>query len=287
MESNVSSDRGIGPEKLSVRIFREVFTQDAQNHGTLKQNLNEYLRAVLDNPGAKRSDKTYARKIYTDLIRRAGAPEGLPDWARPQTPAETPLTDADINEMLTGIAPETSPASALDPAIADVYIDPSEISIEDDPALVFLGNPVREEPNPFEEPLNEIMTEYRTRLTHPFVRYLTVGGVGYVAVGTFIGKILKGEDAGKSLNVNFTVNPYRTRRDIPDDVLMHHGGRLVSLRHEDERECRRFLFVLRHKAGLKIRFWTRVGEKDAPGSGKYVVLTDEGQRWRETTRSEF
>ena len=290
MESNpsVSSDRGIGPEKLSVRIFREVAVPAMKQTGQLKPVLDEYLRRVLIDPNSKKSDKTYARKIYTDLIRQTGAPEGLPEWARRQTVAEEALTDADINEMLTGLAPEP-PRVEMDTYIdpSEIQIDPNEISIEDDPALVFLGQPQRKEPNPFESTLNGIMDEYRARLTHPFMRSFEIAGQRYVAIGTFVGKVMKGEDAGKSLNVNFTVNHYRTRRDIPDDILMQHGGRTVSLRHEDERECRRFLFVLRHQEGRKVRFWTRVGEKDAPGSGKYVIMTNDAVGWRQVTRSEF
>src|SRR5580693_5779277 len=62
-------DRGIGPEKLSVRIFREVFT-NAVESSKLHAVLEDYLKRVISHPQAKKSDKTYARKIYTDLSAR-------------------------------------------------------------------------------------------------------------------------------------------------------------------------------------------------------------------------
>lgn len=297
VETNQVVDRGIGPEKLSVRIFREIFTKSALKNGNLKADLDEYLRQVLSNDGAKRTDKTYARKIYLDLVRLAGG-TGLPDWAKHQVEAEKPLTDAGIAEMLTGISPEPPPvvvipAGATAPTSIDNYIDPNEISLED-PADVFLqGNSVKEQ-DPFtadDGPLKPMMAEYIAKTTHPFVRHFQLEGRDYVAVGTFVGNIVKGEHAGKKINVNFTVNPYRGRRDIPDDILVTLGGRAVTLLNEDERECRRFLFVLRHKPGMKLRFWTSVGGKDLPGGARYAILTpvhgELATGWKQVTRAEF
>jgi hypothetical protein len=296
--TNQVVDRGIGPEKLSVRIFREIFTKSALKNGNLKADLDEYLKQVLSNDGAKRTDKTYARKIYLDLVRLAGG-TGLPDWAKRQVEAEKPLTDAGITEMLTGIAPEPPVAvlqvrsDGLQLDTSDNYIDPNEISLED-PADVFLQGNSAKEQDPFtadDGPLKPLMAEYIAKTTHPFVRHFQLEGRDYVAVGTFVGNIVKGEHAGKKINVNFTVNPYRGRRDIPDDILVTLGGRAVTMINEDERECRRFLFVLRHKSGMKLRFWTSVGGKDLPGGARYAiltpVLTSEAKGWKEVTRAEF
>lgn len=288
---NAEQDRGIGPEKLTVRIFREVFTAEVLKSGTLKPTLEKYLRAVLENGSAKRGDKTYARKVYTDLVRLEGG-NGLPDWAKKQAEVEKPLTDGDMAEMLTGISPEPERgpealARSNTPLPVPDFVDPSEISL-DDPTDVFLGgSATKDEPDPFAEPLKPILEEYVAKTTHPFVRVFTVDDVKYVAVGTFVGNIVKGENAGKKLNVNFTVNPYKTRRDIPEEILIHRGGRAVSVMHEDERECRRFLFVVKHKAGTKLRFWTRVGESDHPGGARFVILTDDGTGSKEITRAGF
>jgi hypothetical protein len=345
-EHQHAEDRGIGPEKLSVRIFREIFTKAVLANGNLKTSLDEYLKSVLTNESAKRSDKTYARKIYTDLVRLAGG-SGLPDWAKKQVEAEKPLTNGDIDEMLTGITPAPTAPKAMAPAALqcdvtgckgvaqdqgregdahvkivlcgpcvsewriskesysvwlgkknaspvtpapdpDMYLDPNEISL-DDPADVFLGGaPGTVEPDPFEPILKDIIIEYVAKTTHPFVRGFYLDGVQYMAVGTFVGSVVKGEHAGKKLNVNFTVNPYRTRRDIPPDVLIHRNGRAVQVMHEDERGCRRFLFVVKPQKKMKLRFWTRVGENDHPGGARFVILDNVHiTGWKEVTRAEF
>ena len=305
-----SEDRGIGPEKLSVRIFREIFARSALSSGVLQSNLDEYLKTVLDTKTAKKSDRGYAKKIYTDLVRLVGG-NGLPEWvSKTEKKPQSSLTDGDINEMLTGIPqdpPATPPAAPKSQtqmvAAADDYIDPNEISIED-PADVFLASingTIKEEPCVFtaeDGPLKPILAEYVAKTVHPFIKVFRLGtklpngttaytSERYVAVGTFIGPIAKGENAGKKINVNFTVNPARTRRDIPEDVLMHKGGRAVQIMNEDERGCRRFLFVVKHKVGRKIRFWTRVAEVDHPNGGKFVILTDDEAGWKEVSRADF
>ena len=304
--------RGIGPEKLSVRIFREVFTRSALASGHLKGNLDDYLRAVLGTTNAQKSDKGYAKQIYTDLIRLVGG-NGLPDWADPDKKGRGNTMQPEPPPVAQAVAPQPEALPAAPPApapsgvsvVADSsladFIDPNDIPLND-PADVFLaGAPVTEEPDPYTGEhglLHPIMVEYLARTSHPFVRVFPfsvtmpnglniASGERFAAIGTYTGTLLRGDDAGKKINVNFTVDNYKKRQDIPEDILVHKNGRAVQLKHEDERNNCRFLFVVKHKPGRKIRFWTRVSDVDRPSAAKFILFTNEAPWWKEISRADF
>lgn len=277
--------RGVGPEKLTARVFREVFIQAAHAAGVLRPTLDSYLRLVLNDKAAKRSDKSYARRLYTNYVRLVGG-SGLPDWA------ETPqgVTDDEVKELLAPKPVKPAQASTND---ALTVVDEYDVGL-DDPTATFLQSPAwalkEKVSDPFTcegGPLHAIMAEYVKGASHPFIRSFMCEGQRYCAVGSFVGTMQSGPHKGEKLNINFTVNPYRTRRDIPTDVLITVGDRAISLVHEDEKGLRRFLFVIAHKAGRKIRYWGRLSEKDHPTAARYVVMTDDAQGWKEVSRSEF
>lgn len=100
-EPTPETARPIGPETVAVRMFREVFAEDAHSARHLKVSLDRYLKLVLEAPNAKRSDKTYARKIHAELTQqyRGKEPKALPGWARGLE--EPDISDQDIQEILS------------------------------------------------------------------------------------------------------------------------------------------------------------------------------------------
>lgn len=275
-----SSEKGIGPEKLSVRIFREVFARSAQKGGSLKADLDEYLRTVLTNKSAKRTDKSYARKIYTDLITRVGG-VGLPDWAK--KPEEAPLTDQDVTDILSSIEPKPEP-----PKVAT----PSGMAVEDIDLDSMLDDGFDKEPlDPFTSDsgaLRPLLQEFLAKNEHPFIRPLVVNGEKFIVVGTVIGTIKSGKSEGKKINIHCTVNPHRRLRDVPEDIVLCRGGRQVSVTGEDPLGLRKSLYVVRPKEGLKIRFWMRINDEDQQGGARFIQLTSTvPDGFKRLTRSEF
>lgn len=270
--------REIGPEKLSVRVFREVFVEAATKAGHLNSSLEEYLRKVLTNKSAKRSDKSEAKKIYTDSSLRLGG-NGLPDWAKSLSPSnEETLSDDDIQKILQGVEPTRPPVetrATVEDFDLDALLDEENARMEKDPFLAEKG------------PFRSLIADFKPQSGHPFIRVFTVEGKRYVALGTLSGTFQVGQNTGKKINIHCTVNPYHRFRDVPDTLAVYRDGRQVSVHRDDELGLRRYLFCVRHIPGTKIRFWMRLDEKDEQGGARRILLTDDAEGWKKITRAEY
>ncbi len=322
-------ERQIGPETRAVRIFREVFAQDAQASNHLKPSLDRYLKLVLDDPDAKRADKTYARKIFADLLRQFGhqepptpqtvyAPEtvykGTADelafrigevYQRGGTPSQHALemlkakreeealnllSDQDIQEILSAPPPdpiaEAVAAAAKDPDFSIVTrgmdVDPLDGLLDSEPV------------NPIEQQCQQYLDELMVSNELPFVRVFTSvqpqleglcgdgplpGTHRYVALGTVLGTVTHGKHEGKRVNIHCTIAGFRRLRDAEEQHAVYLKGKALVVSGDDPKTgLRKYIFCLKHTPGLKIRYWTRINDKDEHDRAKFFVLTGDGVR---------
>lgn len=322
VKSEPKRQRALGTEKLVVRIFREKCIDGLVRGLKLKDVLDDFLRVVLTSPDADSSDKKYARTVYQDAIIRVGG-TGLPSWADApegsdprfwQDVREDPFACAHANEVpascpcrstcyckgKTCKPPQSNPGE-LSQADFDAMIAAvsgvEDRTYEDDVELghdefgAYTGHQTSNTGNAIVSgPLQRIMSSHFIPKTeHPFVECFTFAGTRYVAVGSVYGVIPSGPSKGKTINVNFTVNPYKRLRDVPDDILLYSQGRMVSCTYEDPQRTglRKCLYVVKHRPGLKLRFWSRVEDEDQPAGRKFVVLTDDETGWKATDRKNF
>ncbi len=269
-----AKERGIGPEKLTVRIFRDVALKHLAETGRTKAALDEFLRRVLSHDGASKTDKTYARTLFRDV---SGG--DLPDWAKNlKEPAPEVMTDQDITDFLDAASESTSAPLQPAPAVEDVGLDFLEGMIEKTPEDPFLRDG---------GPLKEALAEFLQSNEHPFLRVFTVDNQRYVAVGTTMGRAKDSHGVEKAINIHFTVAPYHRFRDVPESVAVYQGGRQMSARETDARGLRKYVFCIKHQPGLKLRFWMRVGDKDIPGGARFVILTDDRVGYKRVDRGSF
>ncbi len=323
VENVGAQKRPIGTEKLAVRTFREVFLGAAQKAGLLQETLDRFLRAVLDNESADSSDRKYAKVLYEDAIIRIGG-SGLPDWARTNPPiplsqkpgfvgrtrdqmkdgegfvlnsAEGPVPAPPIAEPSGTVSTRPNPTMEQPSTMSDDDFDEllSDLSAESGPdQFSAFTDGGRDEASDVqallasEGALEQLITrEFKTQ--HPFIRCLTHKGVRYAAVGSMFGVIPTGPRAGHRINVNFTINPFRKLRDVTPDILVHEGGRMASIIRDDVQypDLRRGLYLIRHRPGLKLRFWSRVDDQDVESGRRFIILTDDAVGYRQVERKDF
>jgi hypothetical protein len=280
----------VGMEKLVVRLFREKFGRACQRAGILAPTLDEFLRTVLSHGEAQKTDKDYARKAYKEMIVWVGG-TGLPDWAKDKTAETAHKAAVEAAEMLGDDpppppvpAPKATPEATPEPK-ADLFDDTSDFAslLDDIDAPV---DPMLADDSPLRAALTEFIKAGKKR--HPFCQSFYIGKERFVAVGTMFGKVERGAHMGEKMNIQGTVNPHRSFQRCPPEVVYQSGGRVLNLYHEDEEtEERKYVFVVRHKPGRKIRWWGRVNNQDVPGLARFVVLTDDAQGWKLVTRAEF
>lgn len=333
-DTTTKPERQVGPETRAVRIFREVFAQDAAAAKHLKPSLDRYLKLVLEDETAKRGDKTYARKIYADLLRifGGGEPVALPDFAKRHE--EPVLSDKDIQDILSAadnpppVIPEpvnySSGGVTLDnvvPGEAFVFsqgkestVIPAERGMDIDP-LDGLLEP--EPPDPIEEQCKKFLAELMATNELPFVRVfelkaedfighkgIMVPGPGggflpagaqipvplgrFVALGTVLGTVSHGKHMGKKVNIHCTIAGYRRLRDAEKDHFVYCKGRPLVVSGDDPSTgLRKHIFCIKHTAGLKIRYWTRINDKDVEDRARFFVLNEDPQGVRGITRAQF
>lgn len=304
------TNRQVGPETRAVRIFREVFAQDAQVAKHLQPSLDRYLKLVLEDPDAKRGDKTYARKIYADLSRQFnGEAKALPDWAKKQ---EDPLiTDQELQEILS--AAQTSPAAVtltsstahtVTPASVTIAVTapPAPVGMDIDPLDDLLSLSPEPERHVLQAQCQQYLNELLLGAKMPFIRVFTanvpasqdtqlrqgpLAGISrYVALGTVLGTVTHGKYEGKKINVHCTVAGFRRLRDAEAQHVVHLGGQPLVVSTDDPRSgLRKYIFCLRHTPGLKIRYWTRMDDRDVYDNARFFVLT--GDDVRPLTREQF
>ncbi len=273
--------KGVGPEKLSVRIFREIFAQSAHQTGKLKSNLDDYLKSVEGHAKSTPSDRKYARKIHADLSRLCGE--------RQVSPPSTVKVDEQPKMTAEEIA-----------AICDKSFSNEEARVLtglDDPESVFFGStPQTVEPSlATHEKIKAMFAEMKGKTTHPFVRIAEITDTSsqngiYAGLGVADGRYTKpGPDLGKAFHVNCTINNYRRLREVPDNILVHHNGRPVTLVDDNkETGLRKTLYLVKFSDGIKIRFWSRIGDTDRPGGAKFVIFDSKAPGlWRMVPRAGF
>jgi hypothetical protein len=141
-----------------------------------------------------------------------------------------------------------------------------------------------------EGPLWTIMREsYAPKMSHPFLETFEFQGARYVAIGSAHGTIPSGTLKGRSININFTIVPYRSIRDIPESMIVRDKGNVLFISYENPVNpgIKKCLYVLPHRAGRKIRFWTRIDEKDTNNGKRFVVLDDGVCGYHEVDRKDF
>lgn len=272
----------VGMEKLVVRLFREKFGRACLNAGILKPTLDEWLRMTLCHREAKKTDKDYARKVYKEMVTWAGG-TGLPDWAKDRT-AEVEHQQAVEAAEVLGIEPPPPPAPEAAPEAPEPFMDDFASLLDED--INAPVDPMLAEDGPVKKALNDFVAAGKKR--HPFLQSFTLNGERFIAVGTMFGRVERGPHAGERLNIQGTVNPHKSFQKCPPEVIVHNGERVLNMYQEDEdTEERKYVFVVRHKPGRKIRWWGRVGNQDFPGLARFVVLTDDEQGWKEVARTDF
>lgn len=324
--------RKIGTEKFVVRVFREKFIEAAVRAGILRDVLDDFLRTVLTSRDADPTDTKYAKTTYQDAIVRIGG-TGLPAWVTEDgSPSPEAAAIVDPTLVATGPTrlpfntPDPGPRTLHGDTPAPVA---TQTSLEDDidallaaqipPPPVVLTNPLvalsdadfydmlqgtedefaqfETRPNALtseDGPLWRIMRDrYAPKMVHPFVEVFEHEGARYAAVGSIYGVVPSGSLQGKDININFTVVPFRSIREVPPDILVRDdhrdGGKVLAITYENPVNpgIKKCLYVLRHRPGLKIRFWTRVAEKDAENGKRFIVLDDSPTGWAEVDRKHF
>lgn len=281
----ISSDRTMGSEALVNRIFRELAITHLAEAGKLGVMREELVAMVNGHPSAKRSDKAYAQKHADDMLTaqrlhesRTGKKEPIPaPVAIP--PVKKGMDAAEMEDFLANIEP-TAPTST-DLSMDDLIAEAQKIPLRPYETLIAPDGP-----------LAKALQDYLASNEHPFLRVFTHEGQKYVALGTILGVLPQGKNAGKQLNVHMTVNPYRRFREVPEDIAPLRDGRQISLssatpQSTPERTLRKFVFLVRHQPGMKIRWWLRLDGKDEPNGVKLVVLTDDAQGWKMVDRDQF
>lgn len=272
------AERQIGPETRTVRIFREVFAKSAAERGHLQPDLDAFLKLVLEDKDAKRSDKTYARKIYTDLLRTHGSTPTLPEWA---TKKEPTLSDQDIQDILTAVEEPT-------PTLAGVTmaVEPALDSLDE---LLLPPEPV---PDPVLVHCEGLLDEFMKTNQYPFVRVFNVKVdalriARFVALGTVLGTVAKGKHAGKKVNIHCTVAGFKRLRDAEDEHAHKVNGRPLGVSRDDETGLRKHIFCLKHVPGMKIRYWIRINDKDDTDRAAFIVFNESPEGWKRITRDQF
>lgn len=259
------SRREVSGEALVARIFREVSITALVEAGRLEGVRDTFVHVINNHPSAKKTDKSYATRYADDmtaaLLARAPAKEVPVALIEAPVVAPGELSQEDLATLLGNLDEDEDAYTSM------LGTGPS------------FGDRLRE------GPLRAIMDEFKSRHEHPFLRTFMFEGQRYVALGTLMGVLPNGPHAGKSINAHMTINPYRRFRDVPDTVAVVEDGRQVSL---DETvntspagDLRKFLFVVRHQPGLKIRWWLRLDNRDQPQGVRHVVLDVSQDGWHQ------
>ncbi len=273
--TNENTGKPVGMEKLVVRIFRDACARALLSSGQLKPTLDEFLRAVLTNTSASKSDKDYARKVYKDLIAMTGG-SGLPVWVRKEDEAKVQAAK-DVDAILGDLGVEPSKAAVEEGSFEDTELDELD-------KLLRSVDVAKEDPFlSADSPLRKFLAELVAKFRHPPIMTFHLEGQRYVALGTLFGRVR--DDI--HLNINCTVNPYQSLAKVPADIMVYNGNRPLNVMDEDAHGLRRYVYCCRHVTGRKIRYWMRKNDEDQPSGARFVILTDDEQGYKVVTRNEF
>lgn len=265
-EASEPTGRQIGGEALVNRVFREVALTYLGKAGVLAEAREQFVAIMAGHESARRTDKVYAQKYADDMATRLAMQS--PPVIVPPAPPLTGMSQSDVEDLFAGL-------------------DQDGTGSFDD--LVGLAQPPQ-------SPLHTLMAEngpmapvlrdfLASSKEHPFVRVVSHQGQRYVALGTIMGTVLAGKNAGERINSHMTVVPHRRFRDVPEEIAPKLDGRQLSLEGDvpgstPDRQLRKFLFVIRHQPGLKVRWWVRLGDKDLVNGVRRIVLTDDAVGYR-------
>jgi hypothetical protein len=274
--------RLVGGETLVTRIFRELSIRHLAESGRLEKMREEFVALVEGHPSVRRTDRAYAVRYADDMttaLLSLGISSTVP---APVAPVPVPTTPVAPVAAVTAESDEIN----LDDLLSGYMV--AEGHETDD----FLSTITSGPQNPLDGivapggPLHAALEEFRTsaKKEHPFLRVFPFGGARYVALGTIMGVIPDGAHAGKQMSAHMTVVPHRRFRDVPEDIAPTLGGRQISVSPPAQDSLRKFVFLIRHKPGLKIRWWLRVGDRDEPKGVRFVELTDDAKGWRPSGR---
>jgi hypothetical protein len=119
-----------------------------------------------------------------------------------------------------------------------------------------LGDPI----NPYtaaDGPLAALLEEWSTSRKHPFVRHVKIEGKEYIALGTAVVRYPDGTVA----NINCTTGAFKKLREADENVLVHFGGRPVSLSKEGQNGTVFFVWLCHHYLHRVFRFWLSRADK--------------------------
>jgi hypothetical protein len=132
--------------------------------------------------------------------------------------------------------------------------------------------------------LMKFMGSYQpgAKAIHPYVDCFTFEGKRYIGVGTVTRRSRR--DPGTILNANCSLLNFKKIRDVSDEYLEHNNGRPVVLSLDDDNGGTFYLWLLKHKVDLEVRFWINItrGTKrmDDPRGVARIVMCDDTKGWR-------
>jgi hypothetical protein len=103
-----------------------------------------------------------------------------------------------------------------------------------------------------------------------------------------LGTATRGKWEGHKFNIHCTIAGFRRLRDAEKEHGVFVNGQMVCLSDDDPGTgLRKYIFCIKHKAGVKIRYWLRKDGVDVPEGARYFVLTDDETGYRQLTRHQF
>jgi hypothetical protein len=285
-----------GPNTQEIRTFINIFGRAAHKAGILRSTLDEYLKAVHDDPSSDRGNQYRAGVIFKNLLQQAGEDSTLPDYAvikpprnrrstssKNDAPPKNPPTTQQEEDTQSlkipddfevppsddseGVLAQHEPKDLKDPFFGTLA---TGINVE---GSLFDYTP--EPPHPVQEKCSALLDEFIAQSGEYFIRVFWIDTVRYVAVGSIFGTLSQGPNSGKRGGLHYVLGNLQTVQDSKEKHAYHVNGVPLEVKKTDPKTnlCKSIM-CLKYEEGLKIRYWTRIGEKEVPNSKKVFVITD-------------
>lgn len=200
-------------------------------------------------------------------------------------PVVSPEETAALKEILGEAAAVGDPVALPDGALGDLSIFDDVPALTDDATVSSSSKLIQ-------YAIHTLLPEYSARKARkPSIKCYVHEGQLYVIVLTESGIPAK----GGRVNLNFTIDPFRTYQKAPSDVVLQTGSGKAAhakLTDPDDPDHKWWAQFILHKPGRKLRFFgskeIAKGEwADVPAATRYLVMTASDPWLRQVSLEEF